>query len=47
MLGQACMDVVVNPPRPDEPSYALFIQVKKFLTRNFNILVSVQYAYQK
>jgi alanine transaminase len=27
VLGQACMDVVVNPPRPDEPSYALFTQV--------------------
>ena len=21
ILGQACMDAVVNPPKPDEPSY--------------------------
>ena len=27
-LGQAAMDVVVNPPKPNEPSYALFIKEK-------------------
>ena len=26
-LGQTCMDAAVNPPRPDEPSYGLFMQV--------------------
>ena len=28
--GQAAMDVAVNPPRPGEPSYDLFIKVRKF-----------------
>lgn len=27
-IGQACMDVMVNPPRPGEPSYELFIREK-------------------
>lgn len=27
VLGQALMDLVVNPPQPDEPSYASFIKV--------------------
>lgn len=27
VAGQAAMDVVVNPPRPDEPSYAQFHKV--------------------
>jgi len=27
-LGQACMDVVVNPPRPGEPSYESFMKEK-------------------
>ena len=25
--GQALLDLVVNPPQPDEPSYATFIKV--------------------
>ncbi|WAR13513.1 ALAT2-like protein [Mya arenaria] len=29
--GQAVMDVVVNPPRPGEPSYDLFIKEKDFV----------------
>lgn len=29
-LGQACMDVVVNPPKPGEPSYEAFMKVKQF-----------------
>lgn len=28
VMGQACLDVVVNPPQPGEPSYDLFIQEK-------------------
>lgn len=28
VLGQACMDAVVNPPKPGEPSYELFIKEK-------------------
>jgi alanine transaminase len=28
VIGQACMDAVVNPPRPGEPSYDLFIKEK-------------------
>ena len=27
VLGQACMDAVVNPPKPGEPSYELFMKV--------------------
>lgn len=27
--GQAAMDVIVNPPREHEPSYAQFIKVPK------------------
>lgn len=27
--GQALLDLVVNPPQPDEPSYATFIKVFK------------------
>lgn len=27
-LGQTCMDAAVNPPRPNEPSYDLFMQEK-------------------
>ena len=34
VLGQACMDLVVNPPRPGEPSYASWLQQKGDL---FNI----------
>merc|ERR1712223_1978528 len=29
VVGQACMDVVVNPPKPGEPSYASFIAQKE------------------
>jgi hypothetical protein len=28
------MDVVVNPPKPGEPSYDLFMKVWLFLNRN-------------
>lgn len=28
VLGQVCMDAVVNPPQPGEPSYELFIKEK-------------------
>ena len=28
MIGQACMDVVVNPPQPGEPSYESFAAQK-------------------
>ena len=24
LLGQACMDMVVNPPRPGDPSYSMW-----------------------
>lgn len=27
--GQALLDLVVNPPQPDEPSHATFMKVKK------------------
>lgn len=27
VLGQTCMDAVVNPPKPGEPSYELFMKV--------------------
>ena len=37
VLGQACMDLVVNPPRPGEPSYASWLQQKGEL---FNIYTS-------
>ena len=30
VLGQVCMDAVVNPPRPGEPSYELFMKVTNF-----------------
>lgn len=33
-LGQACMDVVVNPPRPGEPSYESFMKVCFFLNHD-------------
>ena len=40
-LGQVCMDAVVNPPKPGEPSHDLFIKViYRFLCVNifkFNI----------
>merc|ERR1711970_807735 len=29
VLGQACMDVVVNPPRPGEPSYNSWLEQKE------------------
>lgn len=29
VIGQACMDVVVNPPKPGEPSYESFMAQKK------------------
>ena len=29
-ISQAVMDVVVNPPKPGEPSYDLFIKVGMF-----------------
>lgn len=28
VLGQVCMDTVVNPPKPGEPSYELFMKEK-------------------
>merc|ERR1712179_178364 len=28
ILGQACMDIVVNPPRPGEPSYDSWLEQK-------------------
>lgn len=28
ILGQIAMEVVVNPPKPDEPSYPIFIKEK-------------------
>ena len=28
VIGQACMDVVVNPPKPGEPSYETFMAQK-------------------
>ena len=28
VLGQAAMDVVVNPPKPNEPSYQTFLKEK-------------------
>jgi alanine transaminase len=27
VIGQVCMDAVINPPRPDQPSYELFMRV--------------------
>ena len=35
MSGQAAMDVVVNPPRPGEPSYELWKKVRWLLRFNF------------
>jgi len=32
VLGQVCLDVVVNPPKPGDQSYDLFIQVIKYIT---------------
>ena len=29
--GQAAMDVIVNPPRPEEPSYPRFLKVCVFV----------------
>lgn len=34
VLGQVVMDVVVNPPRPNEPSYELFHKEKKETLRS-------------
>ncbi|XP_011337892.1 alanine aminotransferase 2 isoform X2 [Ooceraea biroi] len=34
VLGQVVMDVVVNPPKPNEPSYALFQKEKKETLRS-------------
>ena len=29
VLGQACMDIVANPPKPGEPSYESWLQEKE------------------
>lgn len=29
VLGQVCMDTIVSPPKPGEPSYQLFMQEKE------------------
>ena len=29
VLGQACMDIVANPPKPGEPSYNSWLQEKE------------------
>ena len=29
VLGQACMDIVANPPKPGEPSYDSWLQEKE------------------
>lgn len=34
VLGQVVMDVVVNPPKPNEPSYPLFIKEKEETLRS-------------
>lgn len=34
-LGQTCMAAVVNPPKPNEPSYELFMKV--IVNFNFNV----------
>jgi len=34
VLGQVVMDVVVNPPQPNEPSYALFQKEKEETLRS-------------
>lgn len=28
--GQVLLDLVVNPPQPEEPSYALFMEVRAY-----------------
>ena len=41
VVGQVCMDAVVNPPKQNEPSYELFIKVthifKYFLIKRLNL----------
>lgn len=34
VLGQVVMDVVVNPPKPQEPSYELFQKEKELTLRS-------------
>ena len=29
VLGQSCMDIVANPPKPGEPSYDSWLQEKE------------------
>ncbi|XP_062537364.1 alanine aminotransferase 1-like [Armigeres subalbatus] len=36
-IGQACMDVVVNPPKPGEPSYDLFIKEKNAVLASLKV----------
>lgn len=36
VLGQVCMDAVVNPPRPGEPSHELFMKVYSFFSCKFH-----------
>ena len=31
VLGQSCMDIVANPPKPGEPSYDSWLQEKEVL----------------
>lgn len=35
-VGQACIDCVVNPPQPSEPSYALFMKEKNGVLQSLN-----------
>lgn len=39
--GQALMDLVVNPPRPGEPSYDSFIKVHSLTTSFVAVKLSV------
>jgi alanine transaminase len=34
VVGQTCMDAVVNPPKEHEPSYELFIKVNFKMAKN-------------
>lgn len=43
-IGQLAMDCIVNPPKPGDPSYRLFIEVTK---KSFNIALACLMQYSE
>ena len=42
VLGQSCMDIVANPPKPGEPSYDSWLQEKEVSLLNMILLENLQ-----